>query len=242
MCPLYLSGLQFLLWSVDPLYGHAEPIVVSADKPNTVLDMTNPIDRIIRREKDRKLMMSSLSNPIARVHAMDLMDIRYQLNQLKMYVKNQVPALHPLSGLSPGPGEMIDPHLGMSLPGDKVSNICFLLENLSWLVDERVSVQQSAGSHKSDYLAIYRSHFSHKMDISVFSDPKPKKLPQAPKRLRYISSYRSSLRSLRFVGHIRTARGRFSRCHRPIGQARTGDASRAETAASSYPREQFPQI
>ena len=70
--------------SVDPLYGHAEPIVVSADEPNTVLDMTNPIDRIIRREKDRKLMMSSLSNPIARVHAMDLMDIRYQLHQLKI--------------------------------------------------------------------------------------------------------------------------------------------------------------
>ena len=102
--------------------------------------MTNPIDRIIRREKDRKQMMSSLSNPTARVHAMDLMDIRYQLHQLKMYVKNQVLALHPLSGLYPGPGEMMDPHLGMSLPGDKVSNICFLLENLSWLVDERVSV------------------------------------------------------------------------------------------------------
>ena len=65
---------------VDPIFGHAEPIVVSADEPNTAFDMTNPIDWIIRREKDRKQMMSSLSNPIARVHAMDLMDIRYQLN------------------------------------------------------------------------------------------------------------------------------------------------------------------
>ena len=151
-------------------------------------------------------------------------------------------ALRPLSGLFPGPGEMMDPHLGMSLPGDKVSNICFLLENLSWLVDERVSVQRSAGSHKSDYLAIYRSHFSNKMDISVFLDPKPKKLPLVPKRFQYISSYRSSLRSLHCVGHIRAARGRFSRRHRPIGQARIGNAPRAETAASSSPREQSPEI
>ena len=158
------------------------------------------------------------------------------------YVKNQVPALCPLSGLFPRPGEMMDPHLGMSLPGDKVSNICFFLENLSWLVDERVSVQRSAGSHKSDYLAIYRSHFSNKMDISVFSDPKPKKLPQAPKRLRYISSYRSSLRSLRYVGRIKTARGRFSRRYRPKGQARIGDAPKLEKAASSQPREQSPEI
>ena len=129
---------------------------------------------MIRREKDRKQMMSSLSNPIARVHAMDLMDIRYQLNQLIMYMKNQVPALHPLSGLLPGPGEMVDPHLGLSLPKDKVSNICYLLDHLSWVVDKRVSIQRSAGSHKSDYLAIYRSHFENKMDISVFSDSKPK--------------------------------------------------------------------
>ena len=65
--------------SSDPIYGYAEPIVVSPDKPTTVLEMTNPIDWLIGREKDRKLMMSSLSNPMARVYAMDLMDIRYQL-------------------------------------------------------------------------------------------------------------------------------------------------------------------
>ena len=187
-------------------------------------------------------MMSSLSNPIARVHAMDLMDIRYQLHQLKMYVKNQVLALHPLSGLFPGPGEMMDPHLGMSLPGNTVSNICYLLEHLSWLVDKRVSVQKSAGSHKSDYLAIYRSHFVNKMDISVFSDPQPKKLPSAPKRFHHISSYRSSLRSLRYVGHIRAVRGRFSRRHRPIGQARVGNTSMTDTSSSSYSREQSRKI
>ena len=113
---------------------------------------------------------------------MDLFDIRYQLHQLTWYVKNQVLALRPLSGLTPGPGEMIDPHLGMSLPGNTVSKVCFLLEHLSWLVDERVSVQRDAGSHKTDYLAVYRSHFANKMDTSVFANPTPKKLPLAPRK------------------------------------------------------------
>ena len=66
--------------ATDPIFGFAEPIVVSPDVPTTVPDVTNPVDRLIQREKDRKLMMSSLSHPIARVHAMDLIDIRYQLN------------------------------------------------------------------------------------------------------------------------------------------------------------------
>ena len=184
--------------------------------------------------------MSSLSNPIAKGHMMDLFDIRYQLHQLTWYVKNQVPALCPLSGLTPGPGEMIDPHLGMSLPGNTVSKVCFLLEQLSWIVDERVSVQKEAGSHKSDYMAVYRSHFANKMDISVF-DSKPRKLPLAPKRS-CISSYRHSLRSLYYVGHVKAVRGRFSRRHRPIRQARAGSVSRTEIAVSSYSREQSPEI
>ena len=84
----------------DPLFGHAEPIRLSEVDPHAGHDMTNPIDRLIRRERDRMQMMSSQSNPIAKVHAMDLFDIRYQLHQLTWYVKNQVPALRPLSGLS----------------------------------------------------------------------------------------------------------------------------------------------
>ena len=107
-------------------------------------------------------------------------------------------------------------------------------------MDERVSVQKEAGSHKNDYLAVYRSHFANKMDISVF-DSKPNKLPPAPMRFR-ISSYRCSLRSFRYVGHVKAVQGRFSRRHRPIGQARVGSASRTEIAVSSYSREQSPEI
>ena len=163
------------------------------------------------------------------------MDIGYNLDQLTWYVKNQVPALRHLSGLAPGPGESIDHHLGMSLPGNTVGNICFLLEQLSWIVGERAAVQREAGSHKTDYMAVYRSHFVNKMDISVF-DSKPRKLPPAPKRSR-ISSYRRSLRSLYHVGHVKAVWGRFSRRHRPFRQARVGSVSRTEIAVSCYSRD-----
>ena len=185
-------------------------------------------------------LMRSLDDTRAKVHAMDLFDIWYNLNQLTWYVKSQVPALCHLSGLTPGPGESIDHHLGMSLPGNTVGNICFLLEQLSWIVGERATVQREAGSHKTDYIAVYRSHFAKKMDISVF-DSKPRKLPPAPKRLR-ISSYRCSLRSFHYVSHVRTVRGRFSRPHRPTGQARDVNASRTRISASPHFREQSPEI
>ena len=155
-------------------------------------------------------------------------------------MKSQVPALRHLSRLTPGPGKSINHYLGMSLPGNTVGNICFLLEQLSWIVGERAAVQREAGSHKTDYMAVYRSHFAKKMDISVF-DSQPKKLPPAPKRFR-ISSYRRSLGSLYYVGHVKAVRGRISRRHRPIRQKRAGNVGRADTTISFCFRVQSPEI
>ena len=107
-------------------------------------------------------------------------------------------------------------------------------------MDERVSVQREVGSHKSDYLAVYRSHFANKMDISVF-DSESKKLPPAPKRLR-VSSYRCSLRSFRYGGRVRAGRGRFSRRHRPSRLQRAGNASGTKTPVLTNSREQSPEI
>ena len=185
-------------------------------------------------------LMRSQSDPRAWAHLMDLFDIHYNLHQLCEYVKSQVPALRHLTRLAPGPGESVHHHLGMPLPGKTVSNICYLLEQLSWIVGERAAVQREAGSHKTDYLAIYRTHFAGRMDMSVF-DPQPRRFPQAPKRL-YVSSYRRSLGSLRYVSHVKAARGRISRRHRPIRRKRAGNAGRAETSASFCFRVQSPEI
>ena len=39
--------------AVDPIFGHAEPIIVSEVDPRTGHDLSNPLDRIIRRERGR---------------------------------------------------------------------------------------------------------------------------------------------------------------------------------------------
>ena len=114
----------------EPLFGHAEPIRLSEVDPRAGHDMTNPIDRIIRRERDRLQLMNAQSDLVARVHAMDFFDIRHQLHPLYWYMKSQVPALRPLSGLTPGPDEAADFSLGLSLPGNTVWKVCFLLEHL----------------------------------------------------------------------------------------------------------------
>ena len=108
-------------------------------------------------------------------------------------------------------------------------------------MDERVSVQRDAGSHKSDYLAVYRSHLAKKMDTSVFDNPDPRNLPSAPRRFQ-ISSYRSSLRSFQFVSHFKVAGGMFSRRYRPSRQVRAGNASKTGHSVSSNSGEQSPEI
>ena len=226
--------------TIDPMLGLAEPIIVSQVDPRAGHDMSNPFDRIIRRERDRMQLMQSQTDPVARAHLMDLFDIHYHLHQLCEYVKNQVPALRHLPRLAPGPGESVHHHLGMSLPGPTVSNICYLLEQLSWIVGERAAVQREAGSHKTDYLAIYRSHFAGRMDLSVFDLP-PRRFPKTPRR-GYVSSYRRSLGSLRYVGHVRAVRGRIPRRYKLIQRKRVGNAVRTEISASHCFRLKSPEI
>ena len=215
---------------LDPLLGLAEPIIVSQIDPRAGHDMSNPIDRIIRRERERMQLMRAQPNPVARAHLMDLFDIHYHLHQLCEYVKNSIPALRHLSRLTPGPNETALPHLGMALPGQKVSNICYLLDQLSWIVGERAAVQKAAGEHKSDYLAIYRTHFANKMDLSVFGPPL-RKVPKTPRR-KFVSSYRRSLGSLQYVGHVKAARGWNSRRYKLTQRKRAGGVVGTKVDAS----------
>ena len=73
--------------TLDPVFGFAEPITVSEDIPDQNLDIANPVDRLVQREKDHKVKLSAFSHPMAKFHAMDLFDIRYQLRQFCDYIK-----------------------------------------------------------------------------------------------------------------------------------------------------------
>ena len=76
--------------TLDPVFGFAKPIAVSEVIPHQNLDIANYLDRLVQREKDRKVKLSAFSHPMAKFHAMDLFDIRYQLTQLCDYIENHV--------------------------------------------------------------------------------------------------------------------------------------------------------
>ena len=142
-------------------------------------------------------------------------------------MKRTVPSRHTLSGLVPGPGERIDPQLPHWMNGNQVSNLCQLLDSLSWILDEKNHVQDLAGISGNDYTEMYKLFLGDKMDTSIFPDSPPIKLPQASKRRKWrnfsVSSYRSSLRSLRTLGnaHPQVDQGSTSKRHRPKRHTRT---------------------
>ena len=175
---------------------------------------------------------------------MDLFDIRLHLAQLCWYLKRSVPALKSLARLVLGTGERIDPSKKRFLNANQVTHLCQLMDSFSWVVDERVHIQELAGLNESDYLEVYKEYFRGRMDISVFDSPPPSKLPPAPKRLRYISSYRRSLGSLKSVGYIvpRVGQGSISKRHRPKRQIRTRDVSDSEPMSPSLLGDQSPEI
>ena len=80
-----------------------------------------------------------------------------------------MPSLGSLAGLVPGPGKRIDPMKPRWMNGAQFSNLCQLLDSLSWVVDERIHVQELAGINEDDYSHLCRLHFQDKIDVSIFS-------------------------------------------------------------------------
>ena len=130
--------------------------------------------------------MGAFSHPMAKFHAMDLFDIKHHVSQICDYMKRMVPSCCALAGLVAGPGERIDPLLPHWMNGYQVCNLCQLLDSFFWILDEKIHIQELAGISGDDYTAMYKLFLSDKMDTSIFPDSPPKKLPQAPRRRKWI--------------------------------------------------------
>ena len=117
--------------TVDPIFGFYDPIVVSQMVPERWLPLANPIDRVEQMLKARKSKVKFFSHPLTKVHAMDLFYLKHNFLRIYDYVKNSVPALHPLAGLVPEGNERIPMYQVKFMTEQQVVNLCFLLEDLS---------------------------------------------------------------------------------------------------------------
>ena len=87
----------------------AVPELISGIDPDNHPATPSALDRLVQRENDCKIRVGTLSHPMAKFPAMDLLDIKYHVSQICDYVKRMVPYCCTLAGLVPRPGERIDP-------------------------------------------------------------------------------------------------------------------------------------
>ena len=71
---------------------------------------------------------------------MDLFDLKHNFLRIYDNVKSSVPALRPLAGLVPGPNEQIPMYQVKFMPEEQVANFCFLLEDFSKMLTEKINV------------------------------------------------------------------------------------------------------
>ena len=81
------SGVPATATTTDPIFGFADPIVVSQVVPNSNQEIANPFDRVEQMLKDRRAKVAAFSHPMAKVHTMDLFDICHNLFRLYHYLK-----------------------------------------------------------------------------------------------------------------------------------------------------------
>ena len=61
--------------------------------------------------------------------------------------------------------------------------MCQLLGSPSWLVDEKVHIQQMAGVSREGYVQMYKFALRKKMDVSIFLDSPKSGKSLAPSKL-----------------------------------------------------------
>ena len=99
-----------------------------------------------------------------------------------------------------------------------MANLCFLLEDFSKMINEKVNIQELAEISGRDYIGMYRLHLGDRMDSSILPGFQSSQLSRAPKRtLRTfkISSYRRSLGCIKFSSTKRVLLGRTVKHNRP---------------------------
>ena len=208
--------------------------------------VANIIDRVEQMLEARKPKVKSFIHPLTKVHAMDLFDLKHNFLRIYDYVKSSVPALRPLARLVPGPNERIPMYQTKFMPDKQVANLCFLLENFSELLTEKINVQELAEISGEDYISMYRLHLGDRTDSSILLDFQSRKLPQAPKRIilrgTNISSYWRSLGSIKFFSTKKVQLGRTIKRNRPKKVIRIKGAPVFGRVVPKSTRDKSPEI
>ena len=76
-------------------------------------------------------------------------------------VSQMVPERQPLI---PGPNERIPVYQVKFMPEEQVANLCFLLEDFSQMLTEKINIQELAKISGEDYISMYRIHLGDRMD------------------------------------------------------------------------------
>ena len=138
---------------------------------NSLAEVANRASVMSQREKDRRFRVNAFSQPLARFHAMDLYDIQAKLQDLADHAKLICPQLASNFGTSAaGADAVMDTDSPpVTLTADQLSPLYELLGSLLWVVDDKVHIQQMAGTSRAGYVQMYNHVLKKKEGHTSFS-------------------------------------------------------------------------
>ena len=130
---------------------------------NTLSEVSARQQVLTQREKDRKFCVGSFSQPMAKFHAMDLFDIQQQLTDLDAHaslVSSTLASRFGTSASRHGAVVEIDPTQTVTL--GQIAPLYDMLGHLLCMVDDKVHIQQMAGTSKVGYVHMYNFYQQEK--------------------------------------------------------------------------------
>ena len=151
------DSLKSLTLSIQSQFKEINTKLSVQDTRNVLSEVSSRQQILTQREKDRKFRGNSFVQPMAKFHALDLFDIQQDVADLAGHASLVCPQLASTFGTSASEsvGQVeYDPSQTVSL--GQIAPLFEMIGRLHWNVDNKVHVQQMAGTSKAGYVNTYQ--------------------------------------------------------------------------------------
>ena len=158
------ASIRSLELSVQTKFSQIQSQLTVQDTRNMLTEVSSRQHVLTQREKDRKFRSNCFTQPLAKFHALDLFDIQQAVADLTSQASLVCPTLASTFGTSAALGQPqpeFDPNQTVTL--GEVAPVWELMSRLLWTVDNKVHIQQMAGTSKAGYVPTY-NYIQRKQD------------------------------------------------------------------------------
>ena len=151
------DSIKNLTLSIQSQFKEINTKLSVQDTRNVLSEVSSRQQILTQREKDRKFRGNSFVQPMAKFHALDLFDIQQDVVDLAGHASLVCPQLASTFGTSASESVgQVEYDASQTVSLGQIAPLFEMIGRLHWNVDNKVHIQQMAGTSKAGYVNTYQ--------------------------------------------------------------------------------------